>query len=181
MDISKYKQILLSEIKIDHPLIGGLSMEDFLDYQDKADDEFFNYSENISDEERGEFDSYWEKVKISNNVKDIDDALLWLYSYDQNTLNDFKNNINEDISDFEIGKTTHTDTGKTTITNIDPETQSVTWKVDNDITNDDIHKDLSVLINKLELYKKKYSDKQKLLSLIQKIKFIRNTFKRSTR
>lgn len=89
--------------------------------------------------------------------------------------------ITEDISGFEIGKTTQTDTGKTTVTAIDPETKSVTWKVDKDITNDDIHKDLSVLINKLELYRKKYPDTQKLLSLIQKIKFIRNTFKRSTR
>lgn len=181
MDISKHKQHLLSEIKINNPVLGKLSMEEFLDYKDRAQDEFYNYEENISEEEREDFDRYNNQIENSNTLKDIDDALLWLYSGDQKNVDAIKNGLQEDISGFEIGKTTQTNTGKTTVTAIDPETQSVTWKVDKDITNDDIHKDLSVLINKLELYKKKYPDTQKLLSLIQKIKFIRNTFKRSTR
>lgn len=96
-------------------------------------------------------------------------------------IRDWKNKLlKEDIGDFQIGKTTTTDTGKTTITDIDPETQSVTWKVNKDLTDDDIHRDLSKLIDKLESNQKRYHDQKRIKQLLQKLKFIRNTFKRTS-
>lgn len=96
-------------------------------------------------------------------------------------IRDFKNKLlREDIKDFQIGKTTETPSGKTTITDIDPETQSVTWTVNKDLTDSDIHRDLSKLINKLESNQKRYHDQKRIKQLLQKLKFIRNTFKRTS-
>lgn len=96
-------------------------------------------------------------------------------------IRDFKNKLlREDIKDFQIGKTTETPSGKTTITDIDPETQSVTWTVNKDLTDSDIHRDLSKLIDKLESNQKRYHDQKRIKQLLQKLKFIRNTFKRTS-
>jgi predicted metal-dependent hydrolase len=108
-------------------------------------------------------------------TKDDEDKMI-----DWEWVNQDDNYLEEKIEDFEVGKTTETPTGKTTITDIDPETQSVTWTVNKSINDNDIHKDLSNIIHKLESYKSKYEDKKRLASLLQKLKFIRNTFKRTS-
>lgn len=180
MEIRDSKNFLLKEIKINNPSYGGLSMEDFLDYKDKAEEEFDNYSENISDDEREEFDRYSNQVENSKNVKDIDDALLWLFSGDPNTLSDFKNGLSEDVRDFNIGQTSNNNGIKTTVTDVEPETQSVTWDVKKEITDEDIHKKMSSLINDFEKIKlKDFHSRPKLIQLIRDLKTIRNKFSRT--
>jgi hypothetical protein len=92
----------------------------------------------------------------------------------------YYSNLDEDIKDFQIGQTSKTKTGKHIITDINPETQSVTWVINNKINDSDIHDDLSNLINKLEGYREDYNNEKRLNSLLQKLKFIRNTFKRTS-
>ena len=93
-EINRLQQLagILTEIKVNNPMdrFGGLSMEDFLDYKDRAITEFQNYNENIGDDEREEFDEYHNKVEYSENIQDIDEALLWLFSENPVTLDNFK-------------------------------------------------------------------------------------------
>jgi hypothetical protein len=96
-------------------------------------------------------------------------------------ITDAKNKLlKEDINDFQVGKTSQTKTGKHTITDIDPETQSITWAINKKITDSDIYNDIDSLVRKLELYKDEYNNEKRLNSLLQKLKFIRNTFKRTS-
>ena len=86
----------------------------------------------------------------------------------------------EGIEDFHIGKTTNTGDNKTTITDVDQETGSVTWSVKKDISDNEIHKDISSLIKKFETIQvKEFHSRPKLIQLIKDLKTIRNKFSRS--
>lgn len=81
--------------------------------------------------------------------------------------------------DFKLGDKSRKGNIVTTVKDIDDETQSVTWDVKNELTDTVIHEELTKLINLLNSNLKNYKDKARLKSLLQKLKFIRNTFKRS--
>jgi hypothetical protein len=174
MDIRDSKNFLLSEIKINTPPRRAV-----LNTGDRND--IIVYKKGIK----------WNDIKDKPFLPDFEnpEEVTWsLISFpnEKNTNKMWWNddeinfNINENVDDFQIGKTTQSGTSKTTVTDIDPLTQSVTWKVDKDITDKDLHRELSILINKLESYKKDYKDTKRLASLLQKLKFIRNTFKRTS-
>ena len=89
-------------------------------------------------------------------------------------------NILEDVEDFKIGDVTNSGGRKSIVTDIDKDTQSVTWNIKKELDDKDIHKYLTELINKLDENKKNYYDQKRISNLLQKLKFIRNTFKRSS-
>lgn len=98
-------------------------------------------------------------------------------------LRDFKNYLlSEDVRDFAIGKSTNTSQGKTVVTDIDPETQSVTWSIKKEVNDEDIYKDLTNLIKKFENAQlKDFHSKPKLIQLVKDLKTIRNKFKRTSK
>jgi hypothetical protein len=88
--------------------------------------------------------------------------------------------LNEDVSDFHIGQSSETGGRKTTVTDIDPETQSITWSVKKEVDNSTIHKDLSDLITKFEKVQlKDFHSRPKLIQLVKDLKSIRNKFSRT--
>ena len=174
MNIRDAKNRLLSEIKINNPnptfeMWEKLksSIYDIMDnsWSEELDTEYFSMINKITNG----FGLDWNKLSNPKRTELINNTKKLLDKY----------KIDEDVNDFTIGKTTQTSQGKTIVTDIDPETQSVTWSVNKNLTDEDIHRDLSKLISKLESNKKNYSDEKRLKSLLQKLKFIRNTFKRS--
>ncbi len=282
-EIKRLQQLagILTEIKVNNPNEKRLSREEFEDLREKVEEEFLNYEENISAEEEDDYWSYMDKVKESDTIKELEDALLWLYSGDQvnvdetinniiedlneikvnqplspelqtefnfwtklhaeegldnlysgtgegeyrdeseltnQEINDFRdkikpnysqedehyiwynnsdelngysklsggiidregNGLNEDVSDFNIGQSSNTGSRKTTVTDIDPETQSVTWSVKKEVDNDTIHKDLSDLITKFEKVQLiDFHSRPKLIQLVKDLKTIRNKFSRT--
>jgi len=88
--------------------------------------------------------------------------------------------LNEDVSDFNIGQSSETGGRRTTVTDIDPETQSVTWSVKKEVDDSTIHKDLTDLINKFEKVQlKDFHSRPKLIQLVKDLKSIRNKFSRT--
>jgi len=88
--------------------------------------------------------------------------------------------LGEDVRDFKIGQTSEKGGRKTTVTDIDPETQSVTWSVKKDIGDEEIYKNLSDLISKFEkVQTKDFHSRPKLIQLIKDLKTIRNKFSRT--
>ena len=174
MNIRDAKNRLLSEIKVNNPNPTfeiweklKLSIYDIMDnsWSEELDTEYFSMINKITNG----FGLDWNKLSNPKRAELINNTKKLLDKY----------KIDEDVNDFSIGKTTQTSQGKTIVTDIDPETQSVTWSVNKNLTDEDIHRDLSKLINKLESNKKNYSNEKRLKELLQKLKFIRNTFKRS--
>ena len=174
MNIRDAKNKLLSEIKVNNPNPTfeiweklKLSIYDIMDnsWSEELDTEYFSMINKITNG----FGLDWNKLSNPKRAELINNTKKLLDKY----------KIDEDVNDFSIGKTTQTSQGKTIVTDIDPETQSVTWSVNKNLTDEDIHRDLSKLINKLESNKKNYSNEKRLKELLQKLKFIRNTFKRS--
>lgn len=88
--------------------------------------------------------------------------------------------ISESLGGFEIGDEKVVGGDRHKIVDINPETQSVSWDIRKGMNDGDIHNYLSEIIKKLELGKKDYYDQKRLARLMQKLKFIRNTFKRSS-
>lgn len=170
MNITDRKNFLLSEIRISAPsrIPTINSWEDMTNWVGldafESQELLDNITQNIFN--RDELLSF---IKSKYNG-DIKDKLIRYYS-----------KIDEGLEDeFYVGKETETDTAKTVVTDIDNETQSVTWNVTKGLNDSDIHKELTKLINKLESQKKDYNNPKRLAILLQKLKFIRNTFKRTS-
>ena len=88
--------------------------------------------------------------------------------------------LSEDLERFPIGKITKQGINKTTVTDYNPETQSVTWKVEKDFDEDEIYDDLTKIIENLEkVAVKKFHKNPKLTILIKELKTTRNRLKRS--
>jgi Icc-related predicted phosphoesterase len=88
--------------------------------------------------------------------------------------------LSENLERFPIGKETNSGTGKTIVTDYDPETQSVTWKVKKDFDEDEIYDDLTKIIEKLEkVAVNRFHKNPKLTLLIKDLKTTRNRLKRS--
>lgn len=97
-------------------------------------------------------------------------------------LNIYNKILSEDIDNgFDVGDSKNIKGKIHTITDIDPETQSITWDIKKNLNDDDIHNELTKLINFLMNRKEEYYDYKRLNRLLQKLKFIRNTFKRSSK
>jgi hypothetical protein len=88
--------------------------------------------------------------------------------------------LNEEIDDFQVGDEKTIGGKSHKITDIDPETKSITWDIKKRLNDGDIHNELTKLINFLTDRKDEYHDPKRLKELITKFKFIRNTFKRSS-
>lgn len=185
MDIKDAKNRLLSEIKINNPskfenfkrnIIKILERDkEFTDDEEQKED-INSYIENIqssTDENQIKKNLYYYLYSDDNMVQDYIDVALGKASFDP---------IYEDVNDFTIGKTTQTSQGKTIVTDIDPETQSVTWSLNKGVTDEDIYKDLTNLIQKFEKAQlKDFHNKPKLIQLVKDLKTIRNKFKRTVR
>ena len=88
--------------------------------------------------------------------------------------------LNEDVSKFKIGQTSQSGGHKSTVTDVDPTTQSVTWNIKKDITDKEIWDDLTKLIKKFETVQvKDFHSRPKLIQLIKDLKTIRNKFSRT--
>ena len=78
---------------------------------------------------------------------------------------------------FKVGDVKRKGDITTKVTDIDDTTNSVSWDVKSEITDDTIKKDLTSLINKFD----KYKDQDKLKELVRELRSIRNRFSRTTR
>ncbi len=158
MDIIKQKQFLLSEITINQP--GNLKK--FTDYMHILD--FFG----------GELPLRYEQAKQEALRSGYELTLQEYTQADQNST------MREDVSDFSIGSSKQSDGHKSTVTDVDPTTQSVTWKIEKEIDETEIWNDLNKVIKKFEtIQTKHFHSKPKLIQLIKDLKTIRNKFSRT--
>jgi hypothetical protein len=98
-----------------------------------------------------------------------------------NTKNFLLSEINEDIGDFKVGDKTKSGNRTTTVTDINPETGSVTWVVDKGINDEEIYEDMTKLIDKFSRVQlKDFHQRPKLIQLVKDLKSIRNKFKRTS-
>jgi len=99
---------------------------------------------------------------------------------DDNDLNARIEGVFNEVSKFKVGDKSRKGDITTTVTGVDDETQSVSWDVKNEITDETIRKDLSSLISKFEnVHMKNFHDKPKLSGLVKELRSIRNRFSRT--
>ena len=99
---------------------------------------------------------------------------------DNNNINARIEGIFNEVSKFKVGDKSRSGDITTQVTDVDDETQSVTWDVKNEITDETIRKDLSSLITKFEkVHMKNFHDKPKLAGLVKELRSIRNRFTRT--
>jgi hypothetical protein len=88
--------------------------------------------------------------------------------------------INEDVSGFNVGQTKQSDGHKSTVTDVDPTTQSVTWNITKELGDKEIWDDLTKIIRKFETVQvKDFHSRPKLIQLVKDLKSIRNKFSRT--
>jgi len=185
-EIKRLQQLagIITEVKVNNPLTKGLSMEEFYELRLGVEEEFENYRENIGENEIEDFNNYLDKVENTDTIQDLDDALEWLYSGDKSQVEETKDHIlkglQEDVSKFKVGQTTQAGGHKSTVTDVDPTTQSVTWNIKKEISDKEIWDDLTKLLNKFEaIHLKDFHSRPKLNSLIRDLKTLRNKFSRT--
>lgn len=164
-EIKRLQQLagILSEIRVNKPM----------DYE-KIWDECWGQALDEVGEFSGGNDFEDEEVENESEVSEYAREL-----FKQRTGKEY-DDLNEDVSDFNIGQSSETGGRRTTVTDIDPETQSVTWSVKKEVDDSTIHKDLSDLINKFEKVQlKDFHSRPKLIQLVKDLKSIRNKFSRT--
>lgn len=185
MDIKQHKQFLLSEIKVNDPfgvdsLVNKLTSKDELEetlgeigYHWGTYASIKGYIEQISNDYNVDWDIARSAIdKIYEKYKEH------IVEYDADEHED--EDLDEDVSNFKIGQTSQSDGHKTTVTDVDPTTQSVTWSVKKDITDKEVWDDLTKVIRKFEVIKTKdFHSRPKLIQLIIDLKTIRNKFSRT--
>ena len=145
---------------VDTDIVKRILMEKYPIYEDEID----SYCADI-DETSG-----YENIGLKDLYEDFE---IYLGYIDDDELD-------EDVSDFNIGQSSETGGRRTTVTDIDPETQSVTWSVKKEVDDSTIHKDLTDLINKFEKVQlKDFHSRPKLIQLVKDLKSIRNKFSRT--
>lgn len=93
-------------------------------------------------------------------------------------LKDFKNLLLSE--ELKVGDTNKSGGRTTTVTDIDPETQSITWKINKEIDDNEVYDDMTKLIDKFsKVQLKDFHSRPKLIQLIKDLKSIRNKFKRT--
>lgn len=177
MDIKQHKEFLLSEIKVNNPTINPI-INKYKNIIDGAIREYKNLGHNNAG---GSLYDY-----ICNTLdNDIDDEWDNYLSFEEQEqlekdINYYAKNLHEGVDDFHIGQTSNNNGIKTTVKDIDTTTQSVTWDVKKEVTDEDIHKKLTQLISDFEKVKlKDFHSRPKLIQLVKDLKTIRNKFSRT--
>jgi len=164
-EIKRLQQLagIITEIKVNNPL----------NYE-KIFDECWGQALDEVGEFSGGNDFEDEEVENESEVSEYAREL-----FKQRTGKEY-DDLNEDVSDFNIGQSSETGGRRTTVTDIDPETQSVTWSVKKEVDDSTIHKDLTDLISKFEKVQlKDFHSRPKLIQLVKDLKSIRNKFSRT--
>lgn len=179
MDIKQHKQFLLSEIKVNDPNKLDLVKNDGeYDYVDTdlikriLIKRYPRYEEEI--------DSYCEDIDDTSGYEDINLKDLYEDFETYSGYIDDEDELDEGVDDFHIGQTSNNNGIKTTVKDVDNTTQSVTWDVKKEVTDQDIHKKMTQLINDFEKVKlKDFHSRPKLIQLVKDLKTIRNKFSRT--
>lgn len=172
MDIKQYKQFLLSEIKVTDPSAQYMII-------DWERDEPIMFKGNLQQVKKTwwnwlegghmENETLYSQEEYDKEMEDMGDDDL----FDDE-------NLDEGVDDFHIGQTSNNNGIKTTVKDVDNITQSVTWDVKKEVTDADIHKKMTQLINDFEKVKlKDFHSRPKLIQLVKDLKTIRNKFSRT--
>lgn len=173
-EIKRMQQLagLLNEIKVNNPILKEL--------KDELIDVINSYREDEGGDDKT-YDSVIDQINQAGN-KDQLLSIMSLFLSDEELAKEYIQgySISEDVSGFNIGQTKTSDGHKTTVTDVDDTTQSVTWSVTKELTDKEIWDDLTKLIKKFEtIQTKDFHSRPKLIQLLKDLKTIRNKFSRT--
>jgi len=181
MDIKQHKQFLLSEIKINNPLRSKWEKYIIEELNNWEYEESVTWDLPVSKNEEKELQNNIDKNNGDLRIT-IDGWPLAIYNggtgFEFEVMDD--KNLDEDVSNFKVGQTKQSDGHKSTVTDVNTTTQSVTWDIKKDITDKEIWDDLTKIIRKFETIQvKDFHSRPKLIQLIKDLKTIRNKFSRT--